>query len=229
LSWVAGLELDEEFECGLIRLLFKASSHLFPMVPEDIGTSTTRFVAEPTIGLGPNDDAACSSRLAPETDPLDERFVLFAGKPTWKLNAQLFEELHGVDGGEFLQSAAYDRPRHAERLDTGVARLGVNRLRLLVHFCGCRGLVSMENVRRISPACQALDRLATNAARLGGSDVVGGGVSPFASAARCACTARISSNSFSGSRPAAMSRSVLLVAIGILSACRRRSQGVCGG
>jgi hypothetical protein len=34
---------------------------------------------------------------------------------------------------------------------------------------------------------------------------------------------------FSGSRPAAMSRSVLLVAIGILSAWRRRSLGVYGG
>ena len=65
------------------------------MVPEDIGTSTTRFVAEPTIRLGPNDHAARASLLAPDTDPSDERLVLFAGKPTWKPNAQLFEELHG--------------------------------------------------------------------------------------------------------------------------------------
>ena len=106
------------------------------MVPKDIGASTTRFVAEPTIRFWPDDNAACASRLAPETDPSDERFVLLRGKPTWKLDAQLFEELHGVDGGEFLQSTAYDRPRHAERLDTGVARLCVNRLRLLVHCHG---------------------------------------------------------------------------------------------
>jgi hypothetical protein len=45
MSRVAGLELDEKFECGLIRLLFKASSHLFPVVLKDIGTSTTRFLA----------------------------------------------------------------------------------------------------------------------------------------------------------------------------------------
>jgi len=46
-------------------------------------------------------------------------------------------------------------------------------------FCKLRrysGLASIENVGRISPACQALDRLATNAARLGGSEVMGGGV-----------------------------------------------------
>ena len=96
MSWVAGLELNQQFECGLIRLLFKASSHLFPMVPENIGTSTTGFVAEPTIRLGPNDHAARASLLAPDTDPTNERFVLFAGKPTWQLNAQLFEELCGV-------------------------------------------------------------------------------------------------------------------------------------
>ena len=79
MSRVTSLELDEKLDGGLIRPLFKASSHLFPMVPKDIGASTTRFVAEPTIRLGPNDDAACASRLAPETDPPDERLVLFGG------------------------------------------------------------------------------------------------------------------------------------------------------
>ncbi len=59
LSRVANLELDEKLECGLIRLLFKTSSHLFPGVPKDIGTSTTRFVAEPTIRRG-----ACCRRTA---------------------------------------------------------------------------------------------------------------------------------------------------------------------
>src|SRR5689334_18111214 len=92
-----------------------------------------------------------------------------------------------------------------------------------------RGLASIEKVGRISPAYQALDRLATNAARLGGSDVAGGGVSPSANAARYACTARISSKSLSGSSAAAISLSLFLTAIGVLSACRRRSQGVCGG
>ena len=40
-----------------------------------------------------------------------------------------------------------------------------------------RGLASIENVGRISPARRALDRLATNAARSGGSDVIRGGIS----------------------------------------------------
>ena len=42
----------------------------------------------------------------------------------------------------------------------------------------------MENVGRISLACQALERLATNVARLGGSDVIVCGVLPSANAAR---------------------------------------------
>ena len=47
-----------------------------------------------------------------------------------------------------------------------------------------RGLVSVENVGRTSLAYQALERLTTNAARSGGSEVAGGSVSPLASAAR---------------------------------------------
>jgi hypothetical protein len=39
----------------------------------------------------------------------------------------------------------------------------------------------MENVGRISPACHALDRLATKAARLGGSGLIAGGASPSVS------------------------------------------------
>ncbi|OWK21440.1 hypothetical protein AJ88_23600 [Mesorhizobium amorphae CCBAU 01583] len=138
-SGVTGLEFDEKFKGGLIRTLFKAPCHLFPVVLKEIGTSTTRFVVEPTIRLRPNDNTARASRLAPQIDPSDECFVLLAGKSTWKLDAQLLEELRGVDVGEFLQSAANDRPHHAERLDAGLARLGVDRLRLLLHLRGCRG------------------------------------------------------------------------------------------
>src|SRR5687768_7756717 len=101
------------------------------MVLKDIGASTARLFIEPTIRFGPNHKAARASRLAPETDPSDERFILLAGKSTWKLDAQLFEELHGVDIGEFFQSAARDRPHHAERLDAGLARFRVDRLRLV--------------------------------------------------------------------------------------------------
>ena len=52
------MELDEKFKSGLIGTFFKAHCHLFPMVLEDIGTSSTRFVIEPTIRFGANDDAA---------------------------------------------------------------------------------------------------------------------------------------------------------------------------
>jgi hypothetical protein len=55
---ITGLELNEEFKRRLIRMFFKASCHLLPMVLEDIGTSTTRFVAEPPIRFWPDDNAA---------------------------------------------------------------------------------------------------------------------------------------------------------------------------
>ncbi len=130
-SGVAGLELDEKFKGGLIRTFFKARCHLGPMVLEDIGASTPRFVSKPTIRFGSNNNAARASRLTPETDPSDERFILLAGKATWKLDAQLFEELQGIDIGEFFQSTARDRPHHAERLDAGLTRFCVDRLRLV--------------------------------------------------------------------------------------------------
>ncbi|WP_201841419.1 hypothetical protein [Microvirga zambiensis] len=106
------MELDEKFKGGLIRTFFKAHGHLCPMVLEEIGASTTRFVIEPTIRLGPITTPR-ASRLAPETDPSGERLILLAGQATWKLDAQLFEELHGTYTGEFFQSSACDRPYHA--------------------------------------------------------------------------------------------------------------------
>jgi hypothetical protein len=109
------------------------------MIPEDIGTPASWLVTKPTIRFGPSDDAACTRLLAPETDASDKRFVLFGGKSTWELDAQLFEELRGVDTGKFFQPAADDWPHHAECLDTGLARLGVNRPRFLLHLRECRG------------------------------------------------------------------------------------------
>jgi hypothetical protein len=41
---ITRLELDEELECGLIRLRFQALDHFSPMILEQILASTTRFV-----------------------------------------------------------------------------------------------------------------------------------------------------------------------------------------
>ena len=130
-SGVPGLELDEKFECSLIWTFLEAHSHLFPMVPEDVRASTTWLVTEPAIRFRPNDDTARAGGLTPEADPADERLVLLAGESAWELDAQLLEELHRVDVGEFFQSAARDRPHHAQRLDAGLARLRVDWLRLV--------------------------------------------------------------------------------------------------
>jgi len=66
------------------------------------------------------------------------------------------------------------------------------------------------------------------ALRSGGSGVTPGVASPSASAIRCACMARISSKSFNGSSAAATARRCVLAFSGS-SACKSRSQGVCGG
>jgi hypothetical protein len=96
-SRVTSLELDQEFKCGLIRALLKTLHHLLPVVLEDVRTSAPRFVAEPPISFLANDDAACTRISAPEIHAPEERSVLPPGKSTWELDAQLFEELHGVN------------------------------------------------------------------------------------------------------------------------------------
>jgi hypothetical protein len=254
---VTRLELDEQFECGLIRFLVETARHLLPMLFEDLRTAAPRFVAVQSIRSGPNDDAARECISTPQGNALQERLVLPRGESARELDAQFVEELRRVDVGEAFKSPANDGPCHTKRLDPGFARLRVDGLQPFRSLkcgdvewrhwkCGSavvirsgagilsrprkyRGLATAENVGRISPMCHALDRLATNAARFGGSELTGGVASPSASAAKYACTARIYSRSFKGSRFAEISRNLLLAATAMLSACRRRSQGVCGG
>ena len=92
-AWVAGLELDEQFECGLIRLLLETLRHLLPMIFEDVRAPAARFVTEPSIRFGADDDAACASISTPEIDAPQERLVLPAGKSARELDTQLVEEL----------------------------------------------------------------------------------------------------------------------------------------
>lgn len=50
----------------LIRALIETPHHLLPVALEDIKTSTTRFLAEPTIRLRPDDNAASEQLGASE-------------------------------------------------------------------------------------------------------------------------------------------------------------------
>lgn len=136
---VTRLKLDQQFKCGLIRVLLKTVHHLFPMVLEDVGTSSPRLVAKPPISFRADNDAARASVLAPLIDAFQKCLVLLTRKPTWELVAQLIEELHGINVGKSLKPSAYDRPHHAQRLYTGIARLRVERLQPLVRVCRCRG------------------------------------------------------------------------------------------
>ena len=61
---VTRLELDQQFKCGLIRVLLKTLHHLFPMVLEGVGTSSPRLVAKPSIGFRADDDAVHASSLS---------------------------------------------------------------------------------------------------------------------------------------------------------------------
>ena len=65
---VTRLELDQQFKCGLIRVLLKTLHHLFPMVLEGVGTSSPRLVAKPSISLRADDNAARESVLSPLID-----------------------------------------------------------------------------------------------------------------------------------------------------------------
>src|SRR5678815_3921993 len=125
---VTGLELDEQFECGLIRSLVETARHFLPMLFEDLRTAPSRFVAVQSIRSRPNDDATRECISTPQVNAPQERLVLSWGESARKLDAQFVEELRRVDVGEAFKSPANDGPCHAKCLDPGLARLRVNGL-----------------------------------------------------------------------------------------------------
>jgi hypothetical protein len=54
--------------------------------------------------------------------------VLFSGKPTRELDAQLFKELRCVDVWVLFKTAALDWPSQAQRMDAGVTGFSIERL-----------------------------------------------------------------------------------------------------
>lgn len=132
--WVTTLELNEQLTCSLIRMLLKTLHYLLPVVSEDVGASASRLVGIASICPCADDDPACASILAPAIDTSKQCWVLPSSKSTWELGAQLLKELYGTDVGKVLQTPAYDRPGHAQRLDSSIATLGINRQRLLLRL-----------------------------------------------------------------------------------------------
>ena len=106
------------------------------MIPKEIAPPTARFVAEQPICFWADDYTASAGVPTPEIDATEERLVLAASKPTWEPETQLFKELHGIDIGNSFESAADDRPHHAQRLDSGLARLRVHQLWFLLALGG---------------------------------------------------------------------------------------------
>jgi hypothetical protein len=130
LARVAGLELNEQFECGLIRSLVETARHFFPMVFEDLGAPAPRFITVLSIRFRADNDAARASISTPQIDAPQECLVLPGGKSPRELNTQLIEKLRRIDAGEAFKSPANDRPYHAKRLDAGLAALGVDGLQM---------------------------------------------------------------------------------------------------
>ena len=60
-TWVTNLELDEQFECGLVRLLLETLHYLRPVVLEDIAMATSPFVIEHSVGPRADRYAASAS------------------------------------------------------------------------------------------------------------------------------------------------------------------------
>ena len=115
-------------------MLLKALHHLYPVIREDVRPSAARLVAELSIRFRADDDSASASVSTPEIDASEKGFVLLARKATRELDAELFEELHGIYVGKTFESSAHDRPHHAQRLDAGMATLGVDRLRFFLQL-----------------------------------------------------------------------------------------------
>ena len=49
LARVTGLELDEQFQCGLIGSVLETARHLLPMVFEEVRAPASRFITVPSI------------------------------------------------------------------------------------------------------------------------------------------------------------------------------------
>src|SRR5258708_5269695 len=129
MSGVASLELDKKFERGLVGIFLKVVHHLLPVVFEDVRTPATRLVADSPVGLRADKYASLASVLTPAIDASEERFVLPDGKSSRELAAELIKELLCTDVGECFQSSEHNRPDCPQRLDAGVAGLGIDQLR----------------------------------------------------------------------------------------------------
>src|SRR5438046_396770 len=94
--WIPCLELNKEFQGGLIGLRFQALKHLLPVSFEGIWTAAARLSGKAAI-LEPADDAPGTGILAPDFHALCQRLVLPTSEPTRELRAELLEELSRVD------------------------------------------------------------------------------------------------------------------------------------
>jgi hypothetical protein len=84
---VSRLELDEKFECCLIRLPFQTLNHFRPMIQELILAPAARLISQTSVLEVLDDDATCTSMLPPALDAPVQRAVLPQSKLPRELSA----------------------------------------------------------------------------------------------------------------------------------------------
>ena len=84
---VATLELNKQFERGLVRLLLETLHHLCPVILEDIATDPLPFVIEHSVGLCADSYTAGASVFPPAIHASEKRSILPRCEPTRELDA----------------------------------------------------------------------------------------------------------------------------------------------
>lgn len=129
-SGITSLELGEKFYGGLIWILFQLLSHLSPVSCAALCETSTsaRLVAEAAVFESSDQDAPSARILAPRFYALRKRIYVLRMKSSWKLEAELLEQLRGRDIREPFEAATHQWPDHCERVVYGLAGFGIDQL-----------------------------------------------------------------------------------------------------
>ena len=127
-SRVTRLEFDEEFYCGLIRMLFQPLKHLSPVSRAALRTRTApaRPVAEAAVFRSLDQNAPSTRILTPLFHALGQTIHMLRMKSSWKLDAEFVEQLRGSDIRKPFEAAAHQWPDHRERVVYGLAGFGID-------------------------------------------------------------------------------------------------------
>src|SRR6266849_6708362 len=130
-SWITCLELGGKFCSGLIRTLFQPLKHFSSVSGAALRNRATssRLVAEAAV-FGRRDQDSPSTRiLTPLFHALCQTIYVLGMKASWKLDAQLIEQLCRSDIWKSFEAAAHQWPDHREGVVYGLAGFGIDQRR----------------------------------------------------------------------------------------------------